>query len=720
MEQINYYKSSCEYVLEQLKLLDLKIHKYITLNNLQEKSLNPFKGLVINEKEISTMLRENEISKDVAIKIDKNIRELSIKINEKLLQTRDKNIFLNYENICESFELSYIERNLLLIGLCVEIDQKYEKIFAFIQDNINKKRPTIEIGLKLLNLNNLQKIEFMNKTKKDSLFKLFILDNNTFDQEETFLSSQLIVDDRIINYILENDAIDEEIKDYCMIHKSNRPIIEVNHKEGNIETIHKAITNYIEDDSNSSNNLYIYLWGQSGVGKKHLIKSYCKRIKKDLIIGDIKMALKKDISLKEFVKRVFREAVLRQAILVFENYHILESVENKEVALRDFFSLMELYIEPIFLISEQSYKQNKYLSENSVVLMEIKRPDKEKRKDLWNVYTKEYGLEEINKEDVSTKFNFTPKQIRDAVISIKSKALTKSVDVGIIYDCCYEQVDNKLTDKAVKVKTTYEWKQLILPSEQKKLLKDACNQVKNKYKVYEKWGFGKKVAYGRGLSIICAGPPGTGKTMSAQVMARELNLELYRIDLSQMVSKYVGETEKNLHIIFEEASLSNAILFFDEGDALFGKRSEVKSSNDRYSNIQTSYLLQKMEEYEGITMLTTNFLKNIDKAFLRRINFIVNFPFPDNKSRKDIWKIMMSEKAPIDEDIDYDFLANTFEVAGGNIKNIIVYAAFLAASENENISMKHIIHAAKYELQKMDKLLLKEDLGEYRYLLELS
>jgi SpoVK/Ycf46/Vps4 family AAA+-type ATPase len=602
----------------------------------------------------------------------------------------------------------------------VEIDPKYEKIFGYIQDNINKKRPSMDIALKLINLDPMERLKFMNKTKDNSLFKLFILSEERPHRGETFLGSELIIHDRIIDYILENDKIDSEIEDFVLLYGKDRSLIESSSQEQNLQMINGAVNNFILDEINDSQNLFVYVHGPKGVGKKYLVRAYCSRIRKDLIIGDIKMAMESDVCLKEFVKGVIREGILRDGAIGFDNFHILNDVDNKEIAIKDFFKMMEYVLEPIFILSEDKYIQNKYFSENSVIVIPMKRPTYEERKEIWSIYSRLYNIEGLHISELATKFNFTPMEIRDSIKGIKSKFLTSIDRHSAIYKSCYEQVNNKLTEKAIKVNVTYEWNQLILPPEEKKLLIDACNQVKNRYEVYDKWGFGKKVAYGKGLSIICAGPPGTGKTMSAQVMANELNLELYRIDLSQMVSKYVGETEKNLHMIFEEASLSNAILFFDEGDALFGKRSDVKSSNDRYANIQTSYLLQKMEEYEGITMVTTNFLKNIDKAFLRRINFIVNFPFPDSESRKNIWEIMMPDSAPVDEDIDYDFLANTFEVAGGNIKNIIVYGAFLASSERENISMKHIIHAAKYELQKMDKLLLKEDLGEYRYLLDMN
>lgn len=212
--------------------------------------------------------------------------------------------------------------------------------------------------------------------------------------------------------------------------------------------------------------------------------------------------------------------------------------------------------------------------------------------------------------------------------------------------------------------------------------------------------------------MLFTGPPGTGKTMSALVMAREMDAELYRIDLSRVVSKYIGETEKNLGEIFDQAKLSGAILFFDEADALFGKRSEVKDAHDKYANMETSYLLQKMEEYDGLTILATNFAQNLDDAFTRRIQFIIKYPFPDAVQREQLWRSSVPSQLPV-IDIDYSFLAQTFELAGGPIKNIVLTAAYLAANEGTPLSMKQMIESVVQEYKKTGKLLLKDRLGAY-------
>ena len=223
-------------------------------------------------------------------------------------------------------------------------------------------------------------------------------------------------------------------------------------------------------------------------------------------------------------------------------------------------------------------------------------------------------------------------------------------------------------------------------------------------------GFYHKLSLGKGVTALFAGPSGTGKTMAAEIIANELGLDLYKIDLSGVVSKYIGETEKNLDRIFAAAENANAILFFDEADALFGKRSEVRDSHDRYANIEISYLLQKMEEYEGIAILATNLRQNLDESFVRRLAFTVHFPFPDEDSRRRIWAGIWPARTPLAPETDMDRLARRFKLSGGNIKNVALAAAFLAAGDGNLVTMEHLIHATRREYQKMGKVLSKTEL----------
>jgi SpoVK/Ycf46/Vps4 family AAA+-type ATPase len=264
----------------------------------------------------------------------------------------------------------------------------------------------------------------------------------------------------------------------------------------------------------------------------------------------------------------------------------------------------------------------------------------------------------------------------------------------------------------------YRLKDIVLPDDQMHHLQEICSHLRHRHTVYFKWGFENRFALGKGLNILFSGSSGTGKTMAADIIANEFKLDLYQIDLSAIVSKYIGETEKNLSRIFKEASSGNLILFFDEADALFGKRSEVKDAHDRYANIEIDYLLQKMEDHEGIVILATNLSKNLDEAFLRRLHFSLEFPFPDENQRLLIWKKIFPPETPIEADIEFSFLAERFSLSGGNIKNVAMTAAFYAAEDESAVRMPHIILALKRELQKMGKLCVKADFGRYYAVLE--
>lgn len=254
---------------------------------------------------------------------------------------------------------------------------------------------------------------------------------------------------------------------------------------------------------------------------------------------------------------------------------------------------------------------------------------------------------------------------------------------------------------AQRIETLATWDDLVLPAEQTVLLREIAGQVRQMATVYETWGFAARGQRGLGISALFAGESGTGKTMAAEVLANELGLPLYRIDLSAVVSKYIGETEKNLRRVFDAAEAGSAILLFDEADALFGKRGEVKDSHDRYANIEVSYLLQRMESYAGLAILTTNFKSALDPAFLRRIRFVVNFPFPDASQRAEIWRRIFPAQTPLDG-VDIGRLTR-LSVAGGNIRNIAVNAAFLAADKREPVGMSHLLHAARREYTKLEK-----------------
>jgi SpoVK/Ycf46/Vps4 family AAA+-type ATPase len=267
------------------------------------------------------------------------------------------------------------------------------------------------------------------------------------------------------------------------------------------------------------------------------------------------------------------------------------------------------------------------------------------------------------------------------------------------------------------VEPRYGWDDIILPADGLVQLHEMCARLRHQGTVLERWGYGRKHARRRGITALFAGPPGTGKTMAAEIIAGSLGLDLYRIDLSAVVSKYIGETEKNLERIFRAADQGEAVLLFDEADAIFGKRSEVRDARDRYANVEVAYLLQRLEAYDGLAVLTTNLRGNIDEAFVRRLDCVLEFPLPEEPERLLIWRLALPVEAPLHADVDLPFLARKFRLAGGHIRNIALTAAFLAADEAEPIGMPHLVRATRREYQKLGKLVAESDFEQYYRLL---
>lgn len=289
----------------------------------------------------------------------------------------------------------------------------------------------------------------------------------------------------------------------------------------------------------------------------------------------------------------------------------------------------------------------------------------------------------------------------------------QTITLSQIEGICLDRTGDDLGNCADRLNTGYTMEDLILPPEEKRQIREGMDHIRYRYQVYDQWNFKQKVKYGRGLSMLFEGPPGTGKTMAASIIGNELGLPVFQIDLSRVLSKYIGETEKSLGRIFDLAGKNNAILFFDETDALFGKRSEIKDSHDKYANVETSFLLQKMEEYQGAVIMTTNLLTNIDSAFLRRISYIIHFPFPDAEQREILWKGVFPREAPLDGTVDLQFLAQRFEMTGAMIKNSALSAAFLAAAQDRAITMGDLLYAIQKQFSKHGKRLSPQDMGPY-------
>jgi len=713
----HYYEDNLQYISEELKRIDLMIHLQVERIRQKKDVVDGFQGLYVSDEEIDSILEDTYPANDDNQHIqtlNSLIAEIETQIEEKVIESQEKGIALNLPLLAAIFGLTSFEIDAMLICMALELDTNYERLYAYLQNDATKKQPSVDLILGLLCNSSEDKIYARQYFYADApLFKNQIIRfaEESEEEKKPLLSRFVKMDDRIINCVLGFNQIDAKIEPFTQLVLPQTDLEDVQLPE----ELKKRMYGLIKRWEGIGGRMTCFLQGLYGSGKKTVAGGICKELGIPLLIVDIPALIDGEADFEDSVSRIFREAVLQDSAVYLEHFERLFSDDAKNThRKKTVFKAIEDHNGIAFVASVDALELDVKLQKD-LFKMEIPIPDYEVRKQIWE------GLlnGKIGEEDVgalANKFRFTVGQIRDAIVSAEKLALPDERDditIADLYEGCRTQSNQKLTTLAKRIKPKYIWEDIILPEEKTEQLREVTNYIKNKSVVYHDWGFDNKLSLGKGLNILFSGPSGTGKTMAAEVIASELSLDLYKIDLSMIVSKYIGETEKNLNKIFKEAEESNAILFFDEADALFGKRSEVRDSHDRYANIEISYLLQKMEENEGIVILASNLCRNIDDAFLRRMHSTIEFPFPEEEYRYKIWKSMFPEDAPLSEDVDFEFLAGRFRLAGGNIKNIVVNAAFLAAENSGAITMEDVIKAAKREFQKIGKICSESEFGKY-------
>lgn len=704
------YQNNLEHLLEELHRIDLIVRSNLK-NGGTGQDADDFQGLYISEKEVNSILQTSPYEmtmNGISDQEIEKIRELASGINRKKNESINNGKELRLHILTEIFHLKPFEVDTILICLASELDMRYEKLYSYMQNDVTKKRPTVDLVIRLLCSSLEERIIargfFSNVAPLFKNHLLYITDNVP-EWQTPLLSKSIKVDERITDFLLGSDEIDRRLQNYSAIIIPERSFHDLILTED-----HKKILMAVKGENIKTNMPFIsFLHGHYGTGKKMSSEAICKELGKTLLIVDSKVLTKDDPL--ETLKLILREALLQKSCVYFEGFDSLW----KDSGTAPVNLIRELDVFPgwVFLSGELPWTPPGVLKNHGFVDIAFPVPTFELRKMFWKSFM---NGESVDIDDIAGKFKFSGGQIRDALFTARSIAAAKgssSLSSDDLYKGCRAQSSRNLSSFARMIKPHYVWDDIVLPKDKKEQLREITIHIKNRENVYAIWGFDKKLSLGKGLNVLFSGPSGTGKTMAAEIIANESGLDIYKIDLSNVVSKYIGETEKNLSNIFREAENSNSILFFDEADALFGKRSEVKDAHDRYANIEIGYLLQKMEEYEGIVILATNLSGNIDDAFLRRMNFVVEFPFPDEKQRIQIWTGLLQKDPPLTEYLDYRFFSEKLKLAGGNIKNIAITAAFYAAEDSCKIGMNHIMRAAKREYQKVGKPFLKTDFEPY-------
>lgn len=624
----------------------------------------------------------------------------------------------------EACGLSNFDLDIIIIALAPELDTRYERLYAYLQDNVVRRKATVDLALNLLCATAEEKIERRAHFAPDSPLvgkKLIHLTAEPNHPQPSLLSHYITLDGQIINLLLCQEGLDARLASFCKLIYPHCGIDAAPLAGDSKRALHSLAAHARRE----RRQLHLYFQGPRGTGKRMAAEALALETGMSLLAADFSLVPYKDTGFWDLLRILFREAWFKNAILYLDETDAVLSDEKAadcDLLLR---ALAE-YSGITVLTGTKPWVQ-RGCGPVGVVTVPFTVSDFGHRRNCWNesLAAENISLDENELDVLAGRFRFTRHQIMSAVASATKlarwNASAETADgsketgsnkpaIKDILAAARAQSGNELAALAPKVDVRYTWDDIVLPGDAVAQLREMCQRVAHSHLVLGEWGFDRKLSLGKGVNALFSGPSGTGKTMAAEIIANELALDLYKIDLSCVVSKYIGETEKNLNRIFTAAERANAILFFDEADALFGKRSEVKNSHDRYANIEISYLLQKMEQYEGITILATNLRQNLDDAFVRRMAFTIHFPFPDEESRRRIWAGIWPDTVPLAADVDPYFLARQFKLSGGNIKNIALAASFLAAAEGSAVAMEHLFQAARREYQKMGKTLSDAEL----------
>ena len=660
-------------------------------------------------------LEEEERTDDKEEKL--TVEKMFAFIDARLAVTDTSKINIPFYELCRKLELGHFTIFALAAAILSSTQTSYAAVFQVVNENGSLVAPTVE-SVGRMYFGEDYSITTAYSEMSVCLEKLLPIMDLRVNTNMPF-STLLAPDKRLIDYLFGKEPmrLDENYSRFFSLLTDGNELDPIMANEVQLEAM----------EISYQQNTRIFSWyGDEGSGRRFFIKHFCQKNQLNAIVMNCKKLFAYDYNFVEkALWAVTRECIFTDSSCCLNELNYREDEKDKYLGYMDLaITKLREHNILVFLMSRDKLPL-KSVTDKDFTELELMTPNTQERENCWKYFSKGYSLaSDVDLLEMATKFLFTPGKISAALYQAKSFAIMNheiQISRAKLFEGCNNQMSSELTQKATKVKANFGFDDIVMNATQRETLQHAIDQMNFKKQVYENWDYTKKYPYGRGLSVLLFGAPGTGKSMCAQVIAHELNLELYRVDLSKVIDKYVGETEKSISMIFREAKKCNVVLFFDECDTLFAKRSDDGGSNQASNNNKTALLLQEVEAYDGVSVLATNYKHNIDPAFFRRMKYIVEFQFPDPDTREMLWRTTIPKGTPLDDDVDIRFLAERFEFVGGNIKNCILNAAFLAAADGDGkkVGMKHYLQAIKYEFVKTGKVFTRADFEPYAHMVGL-
>lgn len=713
------YSDNQEHLTAELRrvsaLLTLSVHKHLASSPANARKLV---GAHLDENDIRRLLQgacDPDASFVAPQAMDVELREeiARARTRDELSDARRKasraaEFPLLLDRFYLTADVAPMERDIILLLLLAEVDPNAGLLFAYLNDDLVRRFPTVHSVCVTLAPSYAESFR---------MHRIFAPEGSltsrgviwTTDDEQPLASRRVRLSHVAAHYLLEQPGLPDNLRALMdavspvALERASIPAMDC-------ERLRTLCNRYINGSRNASKSgrpgifVLLALEGLDGADHRLVARGLAHHMRVPLFAIRLSCVLADPEPVR----------LLREAILLIRLNRCVLFVEGMErfgnsssIALHEWEKILSCAAGFVVFDGDPASASDELRA--SIISIQLSRRESGSRLQLWKDAVGDLKLaDDVDLAALAGSFRLNAQQISASVAWCRSAGLLHSGEDGILSQrglqaSCRRHTDRTLLELGSRIEARRSWDDLILPLDQVTQLREMCLRLKHHFIVYESWGLGRRVTSGRGVNALFAGPSGTGKTMAAEIVAHDLGQDAYRIDLSSMVSKYIGETEKNLSKVFDAAERSNAVLFFDEADALFGKRSDVKDAHDRYANIQVAYLLQRIEAYCGVAILATNLKANTDEAFIRRLDFLVEFPFPEAEDRARIWRKFLASPLPSGQ-VEIDTLAEKFRITGGVIKNAVIQAAFLAAEEGTVIETRHLLGALRREYQKMGRL----------------